>query len=78
MPDLLAYREDLNHALDLLALDAPPLGYLRRFLLGIARSAHDDGLEDRAQHLGDAVSPDDRSILRAFLSQRLSKMPMAI
>lgn len=77
-PDLLAFREDLTHAMDLLALDAPPIGYLRRFLLGLARSAHDDALEDCALGLGDTVGPGDRSILRAFLSQRIRSMPLAI
>ncbi|MBF9058241.1 response regulator [Rhodobacterales bacterium HKCCSP123] len=77
-PDLLSFREDLSHAMDLLALDAPPVGYLRRFLLGLARSAHDTALEECALGLGDTVGPVDRSILRAFLSQRIRAMPMAI
>jgi CheY-like chemotaxis protein len=77
-PDMLAYREDLSHALDLLALDAPPVGYLRRFLLGVARSARDDGLEDRANGLQDGATPCDRSGLRAFLSQRIQSVPMAM
>ena len=77
-PDRLAYREDLTHAMDLLALEAPPVGYLRRFLLGLARSAHDDGLAKRVQGLADGLSPHDRSMLRSFLSRRIEAMPQAM
>jgi len=79
-PDKIAYREDLAHAMDLLALDEPPLGYLRRFLLGVARTAHDGGLEDRARDMGHdrTLAQDDRRALRAFLSQRMQAVPMAM
>ena len=77
-PDILAYREDLGHAMDLLALDAPPVGYLRRFLLGLARSARDEGLADRAERMSEPFSAGDKSGLRAFLSQRLGATPVAM
>lgn len=79
-PDQIAYREDLAHAMDLLALDDPPLGYLRRFLLGVARTAHDGGLEDRARGMAleRALAQEDRSALRAFLSQRMQALPVAM
>jgi CheY-like chemotaxis protein len=78
VPDMLAYREDLSHAMEILALDAPPVGYLRRFLLGVARTARDDGLETRAQEMSDAFSAGERSGLRTFLSQRIRSMPLAM
>ena len=77
-PDLIAYREDLSHAMDLLALDEPPVGYLRRFLLGIARTAHDGGLEDRAADLSRGLAGAERTALRAFLSQRIQGLPLAM
>jgi response regulator RpfG family c-di-GMP phosphodiesterase len=77
-PDLIAYREDLSHAMDLLALDDPPMSYLRRFLLGVARTARDDGLEDRAKDMTRVLMKDDRTSLRLFLSQRIQGLPMAM
>lgn len=78
-PDMIAFREDLTHAMDLLALDAPPVGYLRRFLVGVARSARDDHLEGRAQGLKDSgLRPAQQADLRAFLSSRIQGMTMAI
>lgn len=77
-PDLIAYREDLSHAMDLLALDDPPVGYLRRFLLGVARSAHDNGLEDRANGMATALDPAGRSALRHYISHRIQGLPVAI
>lgn len=79
-PDLIAYREDLSHAMALLALEDPPAGYLRRFLLGLARSADDTGLAQRVEGMGmgDGMAQGDRTALRAFLSQRIGAMPGAI
>ncbi|MGP1357052.1 response regulator, partial [Roseicyclus sp.] len=47
--DPLALREDLAHALDLLELEVPPVGYLRRFLIGLARVSGDGALERTAR-----------------------------
>jgi CheY-like chemotaxis protein len=77
-PDLLAFREDLTHAIALLALDDPPAGYLKRFLLGVARSARDSALEGEAQHIGTSLAQSDRRALRAFLSQRVQALPLAM
>jgi CheY-like chemotaxis protein len=77
-PDLIAFREDLTHAMDLLTLDDPPIGYLRQFLLGVARTAHDGGLEDRATDLNRGLSGSDHRALRLYLSQRIQGLPLAI
>lgn len=78
IPDPFALREDLSHAMDLLALDAPPVGYLRRFLLGLARSAEDDALEGRALAMDGGFAGQDKADLRAMISQRLQSIPMAM
>ncbi|QBY01088.1 response regulator [Rhodophyticola sp. CCM32] len=70
-PDTLAYREDLTHAMDLLELDTPPMAYLRPFLLGVARAAHDKGLEDIVTRATAPLAQSDRSNLRALLSDRI-------
>lgn len=75
-PDRIALREDLTAAMDLLALEAPPVSYLRTFLVGLARSSRDGPLEDRALSIGDRIGGSDRADLRAFLSQRIQAMPM--
>lgn len=77
-PDLIALREDLTHAIALLALDDPPARYLRRFLLGLARSAHDTGLEGQARDIGASLGLDDRRALRSFLSGRIQDLPLAV
>ena len=71
-PDRLALREDLGHALSLLNSDNLPTGYLRRFLLGLARSAHDDGLEETARALPARLAHEDRANLRALLADRVA------
>ncbi|WP_370269913.1 response regulator [Nioella sp.] len=71
-PDRLALREDLGHALSLLNSDSLPTGYLRRFLLGLARSAHDDGLEETARALPARLAHEDRANLRALLADRVA------
>ncbi len=74
-PDPLALREDLSHAMDLLALDAPPVSYLRRFLIGLARAIKDTALEDLARKMADTLAPPDRAAIREFLSGRIQAMP---
>ncbi len=70
-PDPLALREDLSHAMDLLALDCPPVLYLRRFLIGLARAIKDSALEHQARTMADTLGAPDRAALRAFLSRRI-------
>ncbi len=77
-PDPLALREDLSHAMDLLALDSPPVCYLRRFLIGLARSIKDTALEAHAQALTDTPGAPDRAVLRAFLSGRIQAVPEGV
>jgi CheY-like chemotaxis protein len=65
-PDPLAFHDDLAHVAEVLrdGADAPTLDYAVRFLAGVARSAHDDILEQAAQSVarrrdrGQAVGPD--------------------
>lgn len=74
-PDELAFREDLSHAMDLLALDAPPVGYLKPFLIGIARAAHDGVLEATARRLsGTPAGRAEQTELRRVLSDRIAGM----
>ena len=73
-PDQLALREDLSHALDLLAQDPLPTGYLRRFLLGLARTADDIGLLETARALPARPAHADRVNLRALLTDRVAGM----
>lgn len=70
-PDPLALREDLSHAMDLLALDSPPVSYLRRFLIGLARTVKDKTLENHAHSMADSLGAPDRAALRAVLSGRI-------
>jgi CheY-like chemotaxis protein len=78
VPDPITYREDLSHAVDLLAHPDPPLAYLRRFLLGVARSARDTGLEGRANALHGPLDPMARQDLRQYLSDRIAALPLAM
>lgn len=73
-PDFLAYREDLSHAAALLDSDQPPIGYLRPFLIGIARVAHDDVLEARAQNLPAEISGTEVQELQTMLSERIARV----
>lgn len=73
-PDKLALRDDLAHALDLLDQDRLPADYLRRFLMGIARSASDMGLLDTARALPAHLAHADRADLRALLADRVAGM----
>ncbi|MBF9035500.1 response regulator [Rhodobacterales bacterium HKCCE2091] len=73
-PDELAYREDLSHAAALLDTDTPPVGYLRPFLIGIARVAHDEALERQAAQLAAGLSANDRAALRDMITDRISRV----
>lgn len=73
-PDRLALRDDLAHALDLLNQDGLPADYMRRFLLGIARSAGDVGLLETARALPAHLAHADRANLRALLADRVAGM----
>ena len=77
-PDPLALREDLSHAMDLLALDVPPVGYLKRFLIGLSRGIKDSALEAVALGMNDTLGPPDRAELRKLLSGRIQAMPDAV
>jgi CheY-like chemotaxis protein len=77
-PDPVALREDLTHALDLLSNDSPPLGYLRRFLIGLARSAEDKTLECSAQAMDGGARARDTAVLRGLLTDRIRALPMPI
>lgn len=77
-PDPVALREDLAHALDLLKLDTPPLGYLRPFLIGLARSADDKTLECSAQAIDGGFRPRDTVALRSLLHDRIRSLPLPI
>ncbi|MBY4892957.1 response regulator [Rhodobacteraceae bacterium N5(2021)] len=74
-PDPLALREDLSHAMDLLALDSPPVTYLRRFLIGLARAVKDKALEQHAHDMAETLAAPDRAALRAVLSGRIQAVP---
>ena len=74
LPDALAYREDLSHAATLLGSEKPPVGYLRPFLIGVARVAHDDALEARVQNLAEDLSGRDVQELQAMLSDRIARV----
>lgn len=73
-PDELALREDLARALSLLDEDAPPAGYLRRFLLGIARTAKDRRLLDVARGMPETLARQDRARLKAMLKDKVAGM----
>lgn len=59
-PDLVAYRDDLAHAAEILfePVEDNSLDYLAQFVGGVARSAHDEQLERAARSL--AASRDER------------------
>jgi CheY-like chemotaxis protein len=77
-PDPVALREDLSHALDLLTLDSPPVGYLRRFLIGLARTAQDQTLECSAQAMDSCARPRDTVALRSLIRERIQSLPVPI
>lgn len=73
-PDALAYREDLSHAAELLQSHEPPISYLRPFLIGIARVAHDDALEARAAAMDAKLSAPQVQELHSMLSERIAQV----
>ena len=77
-PDPVALREDLSHALDLLTLASPPVGYLRRFLIGLARSVEDKTLECSVQAMDGSARPRDMVALRSLLNDRIRALPLPI
>jgi CheY-like chemotaxis protein len=77
-PDPVALREDLVHAMDLLALEAPPVVYLRRFLLGLARAASDGLLERSALAMDSGFAASARHEMQALLSRRIDALPAPI
>lgn len=70
-PDELAFREDLAHAVKLLYLERPPVGYLRPFLRGVARAAGDDDLDILASEIPPSLTPIARQTLRRRLTARM-------
>ncbi|OCX66919.1 response regulator [Thioclava sp. SK-1] len=65
-PDPIALRDDLNHMAEVLsqARDPASLGYVAQFLSGVARSAHDEDLENAAAALVQAGGASDAQISR--------------
>lgn len=55
-PDLIAFRDDMAHAADLLSMgqEDKTLAYLAQFLDGVARSAGDSALADAATQLAES------------------------
>jgi CheY-like chemotaxis protein len=74
-PDPVALREDLAHAMELLGLDTPPVGYLSRFLVGLARAARDNTLERSALEIRGTR---DTAALRSLISERIQALPLPI
>ncbi|MDB2548696.1 response regulator [Paracoccaceae bacterium] len=70
IPDPIAYREDLTHAIDLLDQPDPPLPYLRPFLMGIAQEAGDRELAEAARGL----MRDTRAAQRHALTQKIAEI----
>ncbi|MFW5654544.1 MAG: response regulator [Roseicyclus sp.] len=77
-PDPVALREDLTHAMELLGLDAPPVTYLSRFLVGLARAARDNTLERSALEMGGLGGGQDTAALRSLISERIEALPLPI
>ena len=65
-PDPIALREDLLHAEQALRATAnrAELGYLGRFIAGVARTAHDDALEIAAASLTGEAGPSRSDVSR--------------
>jgi len=70
IPDPIADREDLTHAIDLLDQPDPPLPYLRPFLMGIAQEAGDRELAEAARGL----MRDTRAAQRHALTQKIAEI----
>jgi CheY-like chemotaxis protein len=76
--DPLALREDLVHAMELLALEAPPVGYLRRFLIGLARLSGDRALERTARTMDGGFGGTERMAMRSLLGDRIGALRVPI
>lgn len=80
-PDASGLRDDLAHVAEILssAQDTAAIDYIARFLAGVARSAHDDDLEQAATALardhqaGHAVAT-DLARISGLVQDRLSKV----
>ena len=72
-PDELAFREDLTHAMELLARPAPPVAFVRSFVIGVARAAHDTALEDVATGYS-SQSGGEHQALRRLISDRIASL----
>lgn len=55
-PDLLAYRDDLNHVASVIDGGTDHIGYVTQFLKGVARSVHDEDLDTAASQLADKIA----------------------
>lgn len=77
-PDPIALREDLAHAMELLRLESPPLGYLSRFLVGLARAARDTTLEHSAREIDGGSEGRELAALRTLISDRIDALPVPI
>jgi hypothetical protein len=64
--------------MELLGLDAPPVGYLSRFLVGLARAARDKTLERSALEIGGGSGSRDTTALRSLISERIQALPLPI
>ena len=73
-PDLLALRDDLAHAVQVLRdrSDAEGRRYLAGFLTGVARHAHDPALAEAAEAAGMAPLDQASQRLEGMLARRLS------
>lgn len=79
-PDPIAFHDDLAHIAEVLSgnEDARTLDYAAKFLAGVARSAHDDALEEAAERLtrarahGHGFGP-DLARVAGLLQQRLEE-----
>ncbi|WP_300549829.1 response regulator [Roseovarius sp.] len=72
-PDPLAYRDDLEHVLNLLdgGHDAPVLAYIAQFLEGVAQSAGDSALAAAARRLGGTAGTDAVPPIVGLIEKRL-------
>lgn len=79
-PDMLAYKDDIGHAADMLSQHQDPdtLAYLAQFLCGVAETAKDSDLARAAGRLRTApTQPGDLSHLASLLAERRD-VPLAV
>lgn len=72
-PDPLAYRDDLEHVLNLLdgGHDAPVLAYISQFLSGVAHSASDGAMVQAATKIAGETGADAVAPMVALIEKRL-------